>query len=118
MSERSTHSKLGVVSTILPLAVWLYLGFSFLLLSWKPSLRFVDRIFGNSTGALGVVIILAIILFGLIPITGHLAAIVCAITGLFSRDKKRIFAVVGLILTILPLAIGLLLYGAGYDFKF
>jgi hypothetical protein len=110
------HSKLAVASTILPLAVWFYLGLSFLLLSWKPSMRFVDWIFGDSIGALGVVIILAVILFGVIPIAGHLAGAICGIIGLFSKDKKRIYAVVGLTLSVVPFVAGLIVYESGYDF--
>jgi len=118
MSERLAHSKFGVASTILPLAVWLYLGFSFLLFSWKPFGIFVDRILGDSSNGLLAVILLAVILFGVIPIAGHLAGAICGIIGLFSRDKKRVLAVVGLIMSILPLAVGVVLYVSGYDFKF
>jgi hypothetical protein len=118
MSERSTHSKLAVASTILPVAVWVYLGLSGLILSWKPVWKLVDQVLGNSLGALGLFIILLAILFGLIPVAGHLAGAVCGIIGLFSRDKKRIFAVIGVGLSVLPLAVGLILYESGYDFKF
>lgn len=116
MSERLTHSKLAVASTILPLAVWSYLGLFVLILSWRPSGRFIDKIFGDSIGALGVFIILAIVLFGVIPVAGHLAGAICGIIGIFSKNKKRIFAVIGLILSVLPFAVGLILYESGYDF--
>lgn len=116
MSERLIHSKTAIASTILPIAVWSYLGLSGLILSWRPSLRLVDRIFGDSIGALGVAVILAVFLFGLIPIAGHLAGAICGIIGLFSKDKKRIFAVIGLVLNILPFGIGLILYISGFDF--
>ena len=90
MNERLTHSKLAVASTILPVAVWVYLGLFFLLLSWKPFFRFLDWIFGgdSSLGALGVILILAIFLFGVIPIAGHIAGAICGIVGLFFQRQK------------------------------
>lgn len=117
MSEKK-HSKLAIASTILPLAVWVYLGLFLLLLSWRPFFRFLDWIFGgdNSLGALGVILILAIFLFGVIPVAGHLAGAICGIIALFSKDKKRICAVIGLILSVLPFVVGLILYQSGYDF--
>jgi hypothetical protein len=119
MRERLKHSKLAVASTILPLAVWLYLGLTLgLIFRWRGFWRLVDRIFGDHSGGLIVVIILAVILFGVIPVAGHLAGIICGITGLFSKDKKRIFAVIGLVLSVLPLAVGLILYLSGYGFEF
>ena len=116
MSERLTHSRPAVASTILPLAIWVYLGLLTLLVISKPFVQFVNWIFDDSLGALGVVFILAIFLFGVIPIAGHLAGIVCGIIGLFSKNKKRIFAVIGLILNIAPFVIGLILYKSGYSF--
>jgi predicted cobalt transporter CbtA len=111
------HSKFAVAATILPLAVWVYLGLLTLLVISKPFVRFVNWIFrDDGLGALGVSLILAIFLFGVIPIAGHLAGIVCGIIGLFSKNKMRIFAVIGLILNITPFAIGLILYKSGYSF--
>ena len=63
MSERLTHSKLAVASTILPVAVWLYLGLSGLILSWRPFWKLVDRVLGDSLGALRIFIGLLVILF-------------------------------------------------------
>jgi len=119
MSERLTHSKPAIVSTILPLLVWAYLGLLILIVTRRSFWRFVDWIFrsdSNSLGALGVVLILGIFLFIVIPIAGHLAGAICGITGLFSKDKKRIFAVIGLFLNISPFVVGLILYESGFDF--
>jgi hypothetical protein len=120
MSERLTHSKLAVASTILPLAVWLYLGLMLgLILRQRAFWRFVDWIFSDiGVDGLLVVTLLAVILFGLIPIAGHIAGAICGIIGLFSKDKKRFFSVIGLVLSVLPLAVGLILYVSGYDFEF
>lgn len=112
------HSKLAIASTILPLAIWLYLGLLGLIIIWRPFWRFVDWLFGNSVGALGVIFILAAVLFAIIPAAGHLAGMICGFIGLFSKNKKRIFAVIGLILNILPIAVGLIIYESGYDFGF
>ena len=116
MSERLTHSKAAIASTILPIAIWIYLGLLGLLVIWKPFLKFLNRIFGDSFGALGAAFILAIFLFGIIPFAGHQAGAICSIIGLFSKDKKRIFAVIGLVLNILPFGIGLILYETNFDF--
>ena len=81
-------------------------------------MRFVDRIFGDSLGALGVVFILVIFLFGVIPVAGHLAGLICGMIGLFSKDKKRIYAVIGLILSVVPFVAGLIFYESRYGFDF
>lgn len=43
---------------------------------------------------------------------------ICGITGLFSGDKNRVFAVIGVIISVLPLAVGLILYFPDDDFEF
>lgn len=116
MSERLTHSKLAIASTILPLAIWVYVGLLTLIVIWRPFWRFANWILGDSLGALGIVFILAIFLFGVIPFAGHPAGAICGIVGLFSKDEKRIFAVIGLFLSSLPFGIGLILFESGFDF--
>ena len=113
MSERTTHSKFAVTATILPLAVWVYLGLFFLLINWRPFFNFLNRMTGFDHMGLLEVLILTTFLFGVIPVAGHLTGAICGIIGLFSKDKKRIYAVIGLILSVIPLAIGLILYAFG-----
>ena len=121
MSERTVHSKLAIASTIIPIVIWAYLGLLILIVIWRPFWRFVDWIFrddSSSLGALGVVLILAIFLFGVIPIAGHLAGIIFGVIGIFAKNKKRVFAVIGSILNVLPFVAGLIIYATGYKFRF
>jgi hypothetical protein len=104
MSEMPKHSKLGIASCLIALGIWGCLALIFaLILNFESFSKFLgDSFFKLLNIETGLAVIVVVFLFGVIPIGGHLLGIIFGIAGSCAKNKQRVFAVIGLILNILP----------------
>lgn len=105
------HTKLGIASCVIAVLVYLYF-----LVAGYIGLYGLDALFkdSNELAALGIVIISFFIHLAVCSV-GFIIGLVFAIVGLTLKDRKRLFAVVGLVLNLIPLvsAISLAIYFFG-----
>lgn len=115
MNERQKHSKLGIASCLIAIGIWtLFFLFFVLSLNSDGFSKFVETTFYDLLHInTGLTVIVMVILFGVIPIGGHILGAIFGIIGSCGKNKQRSFAVIGLILNILPLVFLPLLYAFG-----
>ena len=116
MSERLTHSKFALAATILPLAVWVYLAIVIGL--FYVSGKFGGSFFSGYEGGWAIGLVFYFFVFIAIPVGAHLSGFLFGVLALFSKSQKRVFAVTGMILSILPFAVVSILYASGCKFGF
>lgn len=115
------HSKSGIFSTLFALIIWIYLGLiTLVFLKTDLFSKFFDKYFSsrkggmvNGMGDIGVAIGLLFFLFIILPIFGHLLGLILGIIGCFSKNKKRLFGIIGLCLNLLPFFVLLILFLIG-----
>lgn len=113
------HSKLGIASTILAISIWIYFGLLLYLFLYTDVIsKNLNNILPESNGiadfkGFGVAILLLGIIFLVIPIFGHFIGFILGISGCLIKNKKKLFAVIGLSLNILPFALGIIFYVIG-----
>ena len=102
---KTHHSRIGIVSFILEIFVWTFSVVIIILVTQTdlPN-EFFTPIKGLKNDNFGLSGLLkgffwVVVLFGIIPFCGHLAGLILGIVGFFQKRKKRIFAVLGLILS-------------------
>lgn len=98
------HSKLGIASFLLAIATSLYL----FLLIWsffytKIVPKVLNDIFPNEFGATLFVLLFYIFLFIGLPLAGYLTGLIFGISGTVQKKKKRSFALIGIVLSVLPI---------------
>ncbi len=110
------HSKLGIASLFLAIGIWIYLVLMFGLIFKNENFTLLinDTFFKDAgIGGLGVALILLMILFGVIPIAGHILGAVFGIIGILQKTRKRLFGFIGLILNLIPFILGVVLFLTG-----
>jgi energy-converting hydrogenase Eha subunit G len=117
MSLRKKHSKIGIASCLIAVAVWIYFGVLLYLFFRVESFarllgeNFISESRGmNDFSGLGTAIVLLALLFFFVPAIGHLLGFFLGVTGFLRDDANRTFPVVGVILNILPFVLGLIFY--------
>ena len=105
------HSKLGIVSCIIAGAVWLYFALAFYLVFFVDGFtkRLSDIFIPESKGisdlsGMGVAVVLFAAIFFFIPAAGHSTGALFGLVGVFRSSTKRMFAVAGIVLNVLPIA--------------
>lgn len=103
MSAIMKHSKHGIASCLIAIGIWFSLALIFGLIIAQISVsKLVGNVFHEFLN----------IEIGLV-IGGHILGIIFGIVGSCAKNKKRVFAVIGLILNILPFVIIPLLFVFG-----
>jgi len=112
MSATMKHSKLGIASCLIAISIWLSLALIFvLILNVNSFSKFLEDAFYKLLSIeTGLAVIVILFLFGVIPIGGHILGVIFGVVGSCAKNKQRVFAVIGLILNILPLVIVPLLF--------
>lgn len=121
MNESESHSKLGIVSTFLAVGIWIYLAILFwIIFKTNYFSEIIEKYVSTKKGGMvdgfadfGIALSLLALLFLGIPIFGHITGIMFGIFNLFSKTKKRLFGVIGLILNLLPFVLSIALYLIG-----
>jgi len=115
MSAIIKHSKLGIASCLIAIGIWLSLALIFvLILNVNSFSKFLEDAFNKLLSIeTGLAVIVILFLFGVVPIRGHILGVIFGIIGSFAKNKQRVFAVIGLILNILPFVIIPLLFVFG-----
>lgn len=121
MNERASHSKLGIVSTFVAVGIWIYLVVLFwIIFKTNYFSEIFEKYFSTKKGGMvdgfadfGIALSLLALLFLVIPTFGHLTGLFLGIFTIFSKTKKRLFGVIGLILNLLPFVLSLALYLIG-----
>lgn len=115
--NQKKHSKLGIASIILAIGNWIYLTLIVFFLNSGSFSNIFDRFFSSHQSGMvkgfedfGTAIIIGIILLLIIPSFVHLIGFICGIISSFSKTKKHLFGVIGLILNTLPFFILTVLY--------
>src|SRR5687767_12715793 len=100
------HSKLGIASTLLGLAVWIYFVIILLILFKTDYLsKLYDALFPNKNSGLSdiwVAVLFLLFIFIGIPALGHLVGFILGIIATISPTKKRLFGIIGIILNVFP----------------
>jgi hypothetical protein len=101
------HSKLGIASVLIAIVVW---GYFLLLGTLLLKTELANNLFPKDMGfiAQAAAFLLIILFVLLLPLAGFLAGLVFGIFGIFQKTRKRVFAVIGLILNVLPLIFGVI----------
>lgn len=109
------HSKLDIASCLIAIGIWASPALIFvLILNVNGFSKFMEDAFYKLLNIeTGLAVIVILFLFGVVPVSGHLLGIVFGIAGGCAKNKQRVFAVIGLILNILPLVIVPLLFVFG-----
>jgi hypothetical protein len=108
ISEALKHSKLGIASCLIAVFVYIY----FFVMGWLLIYGLGD-IFPKDANA-DVAILGAVVGFFIhlaVCSVGFIVGLVFSGVSLVQKDRKRIFAVLGLILNILPLVVALIFTG-------
>lgn len=115
---KRVHSKLGIFSTVLPFIIWVYLGIlTLVFLKTDLFSKFFEKYVSSQEGGMvkgmgdfGVALALLFFLFIILPIAGHLLGLILGIIACFSKNKKRLFGIVGLCLNLIPFFVLLILF--------
>jgi hypothetical protein len=120
MSERKKHSKAGIASCLIAVAVWIYFGAVLYLFFRVESFAELlgENVISESRGmndfsGLGTAIVLLALLFFFVPAIGHLLGFFLGLTAFWRDDANRTFPVVGITLNVLPFVSGLIFYIIG-----
>lgn len=114
------HSKLGILSCIIAVSVWIYFVGAFYLIFYVDGVtqKLTDLFVPESRGmtdlsGMGIAVVLFAVIFFFIPAAGHLIGTLAATIGVFRSGTRRLFPILGVVLNVLPIAILFLFWLVG-----
>lgn len=120
VTERKPHSKLGMLSCLIAIGVWVYFVAAFYLVFYVDGFtKYLSDLFiPESRGmtdlsGMGAAVVLFAAIFFVIPAGGHLFGSLIGAIGLFRSSRNRLFPALGLLLNVLPILILFILFVIG-----
>lgn len=123
MTTRTQHSRLGIASVLLGVALWAYFALLVMLflrtdafqkISWiwdKPARP--GQVTGGFEGLFEMLLVL-LFLFLVVPAAGHFTGLALAFIGCIQQKRKRMFAVIGFPINGLYFILGVMIFlGSG-----